>query len=226
MKQIVGSILFLLYSSIVLGVPNAGMLPYAYKNGKAYFLLGLENRIWDRNKPWTKGRSTWVWTDFGGKCDPPDQTEAARYNTDQATLCAAREGTEETRYVFGNKPPLKSGLRNNSQEYDNSVRYLIKNVKNRFTVDQNYEEFFVEVDYIDAQNINNSPSVPSDEKIEWRWMLVQDVLNALQNADSNGFYRFNFQHKQTNKIFPDFASTLRRHDVQNFIQSTILAGEA
>ncbi len=218
--------MFLNPAQLTAAAQNAGILPYAYKDGKAYFLLGLENRTWDRNRPWAKkARSTWVWTDFGGKCDTGDYNEAAQFNTNQETYCAARECTEETRYVFGNKLPLNPLVNKQSQEFKLSLRYWINHVTNKFYIDSFYVQVFAQVDYIYANKLKNAPKVPSYEKDEYRWISVKDVLQALKKPDNNGFFRFAFQHHRTNKLFSYFANTLRREDVQQFIKNTILAQE-
>ncbi len=212
---------------------NAGILPYTFIDSKAYFLLGLENRTWDLNKSWAqKARSTWVWTDFGGKCDPGDYYAEETLGIDQAIYCAARECTEETRFAFGNQLPLQPGLGTRSSEFKKSLNYWIDHLKyDPFDILDSknnllYTQFFAEVDYIDANKIKGTKISLFEEKKEFRWIPVQEVLQALIKSDDKGFFRFKFQYPgRTNKLFPDFAKTLRLADVQQFIYNTILAKE-
>ncbi len=198
-------------------------MPYAYKNGKAYFLFGLENRTWDKGRWTQKAYSKWVWAQFAGHCEVADTAQATQYKTDAATYCAARETTEESRYVFGNKLPLNRFVNKRSQEFKNSIKYWINHITGRFFEGEGYEHFFAEVDYIDPQKLNSGPKVSGYEKQEYKWIKVTDVMNALKNPDKDGFIRFAFQHHRTNKMFPPLAGTLRR--TQNFINNTILAKE-
>lgn len=200
------------------GAQNAGVLPYAKKNDIVFFLFGLEHRQQDVNRGWAKkAGTTWVLADFGGKCDVEDTKDASKYGTDQATLCAAREAAEETRYVFGNNLPLKSGLTKKSSEFDKSVRYFINHMTQVVKIDGYYDQFFAEVDFIDANLFKNSPKVPNYEKEDYTWVKAGDLLKALQNPDPNGFSKIG-----STLIYPTLAKTLRRADVLNFINSLIV----
>lgn len=213
---------------------NAGILPYAYKDGTAYFLFGLEDRYWDKKKglSWTKQpqtRSTWVWNDFGGKCDATDFP--GKIHDEGIEYCAARECTEETRYVFGNALPLSPGLTTSSPEFTNSINYLIKNITKKFEIRNRsgnliYNQFFALVEYIDAEKFTNAPEVPNAEKKRYKWIKVKNVLAMLKTPDKDGFfYRFTFtptKEEVTNKMFPYLVLTLQQRDVQNFITHEIL----
>jgi hypothetical protein len=222
-------ILFVFAYSSSLDAVNGGILPYAYKNGKAYFLFGLENRTWDAGKWWTwVVGGSWVWTDFGGKCDDSDAENAKKHKTDDATYCASRECAEETRYVFGNRLPLRSGLNNTSAEFKNSVSYWIRHITKMFNIADKsgsvfYYQFFAQVDYIDPDNLVKAPKVPSYEKDDYQWILVEDVIKTLESKGADGLYRFSFMRgKPSNKMLPWVANNLLRGDVQKFIKTEIL----
>lgn len=196
------------HSAVIHGARNAGILPYTIKNGTVYFLLGLERR-----------NHLWQWADFGGICDAEDTTDAAKYNTTQARLCAAREAAEETRYVFGNSLPLPQGLTKKSPQFNVSVKYWLSTIKKEFQ-SPHYFQFFAEVDYIDANSLKNSPTVDY-EKVDYLWIDALHFLQAVQNKAADGFYRLPLAHLPSTVLFEKLANTLKQSDVQDFIKQLL-----
>ena len=87
---------------------NAGAFPYAYHQGKIWFLLGQEphkNQTWD---------------DFGGKSDPEDRNDTRK--------TAAREFAEETKGIFGDQKKIYPKL-DESQGFGDRNQYRTYLVK-------------------------------------------------------------------------------------------------
>lgn len=196
------------HSAVIHGARNAGILPYIINDGTVYFLLGLEKR-----------NHLWQWADFGGICDTADTTDATKYNTTQARLCAAREAAEETRYVFGNSLPLPQGLAKKSAQFDASVKYWLSTIKKEFQ-SPHYFQFFAEVDYIDANSLKNSPTVDY-EKVDYLWIDALHLIRAVQNKAGDGFYRLPLTHPRSTILFEKLANTLKQTDVQDFIKQLL-----
>jgi hypothetical protein len=126
--------------------------------------------------------------------------------------------------VFGNEHPIKKGITKKSREFDGSVRYWISKIDPApFKINNQYQQFFAEVDFIEAEQIKKSPEV--HEKEDFLWIKVTNVLEALEAPDIGGSYRLPIQHDKTNKLFPPLAETLRRADVQKYINDKILIHE-
>jgi hypothetical protein len=86
-----------------------GVLPYATKNGKRYYLIGKEHKQtgWD---------GSGKWSDFGG--DPEDETPL---------VGAAREFYEETMGFFGNMTDIVKNLQNSKRvSVPGGYTYLLK----------------------------------------------------------------------------------------------------
>lgn len=82
----------------------AGILPYAFVDGKVYYLLG-------------KDTSSNTWSDFGGKCEPVDSNNPVN--------CAVREFNEETLGIIVDPKTLKSLLHQAPKKVVSRKQYLI-----------------------------------------------------------------------------------------------------
>jgi 8-oxo-dGTP pyrophosphatase MutT (NUDIX family) len=136
---------------------SAGILPFCVHEGKGYFLIGqaIKNKFW---------------SDFGGN---PDKTDPDIYYT------AAREFSEETRYVYG------------IGSLQTSINYILPRLKDhkylRYTAHEKngkYIMYIVEVDYIPAETFNNAPKVPHAEKRTYCWIPAQKFLNHCADQNS------------------------------------------
>lgn len=226
-------------------IHQAGILPYAFHEGKAYVLLGLEYRSHDRGAGWVTNmnpKTYWVWLDFGGKCDSKDSIKAKEIFTANKKpisylyYCALREGAEETAYFFGNDGDI-TGL-SLSELLENSVKYFVKkNPKPKaiLAANKQYYLYFVEVDFINTNDIQQQAQafqgakkgVPQVEKTEWLWVDIEELLETLKKGpDEKGFYRLKSvskEAKQTDadKLYPPFASTLKLDFTQNHLNGLI-----
>ncbi|MBI2774771.1 NUDIX domain-containing protein [Candidatus Dependentiae bacterium] len=159
---------------------DAGILPYYYdENGKAYFLLGKE--------------PNGVWADFGGK------HEQGEYSSETA----AREFSEETRYVFG-KYAGKINLLEKAEksQLKDSVNYI----KGRITAKlehpkKYYIMYLAQVDFIPAEMFTDAPKVPHYEKKDYEWVPAKKFIKAIEmSSDRNNTF---FETKQIRKEFFD-----------------------
>lgn len=191
-KFVFSLMFFILTTPQIEGGASAGILPYAFHNGKAYFLLGLEQRYinpkklpksnWHLTSP---NEGSWVWTDFGGRCDATDNT---------ITRCAARECAEETRGFFGNaisggQLPFKD-IKKTSNKIKKSISFW-QDAINKGTMFQmkatkgDYTMYLVQIDYFD--NIHSIVQIRSQdksflEKEAFLWVDVEEVLSTANNA--------------------------------------------
>ncbi len=160
-KYLVASSLVLL-SHVAHLLPDAGGLPFCYHNSRLWFLIGREGF----------GSAQGQWTDFGGKADKPSEAPMTT---------AAREFTEETRYVFG---------KNN---YGHSIAWFQTHVNLDIQSQWGYHMFLVEVPFIDAGILRHGPAVPHYEKIDYAWVDANDFLNfvALNNSTQKALATYN-----------------------------------
>lgn len=203
MKKIIAT--FCMFLCIPLFAKNAGMLPYTYHQGTVYFLFGYEKR-----------GASFVWTDFGGICDPSDSKDAHNQGVSLSKYCAAREATEETRYIFGdNKLPASSQAKKQS-----SIKNLLSWKSAEFIHDQyEYTQFFVEVPYIDASRFKSGPKVPNFEKMDYQWIKGDELLAKLFKESNPAL------DNRGTKIYHPLLLTLTRNDIKNFIKNLILTSE-
>ncbi len=144
------SLVFSFYSCVSRN--PAGILPYAFYNNQMWILLGQEAQ-WIRN---------YFWSDFGGSADPSDTS---------ITYTAAREATEETRYVYGNG------------NYKQSINYLLPRLSQKYaTKVDSYTMFFAQVDYKDSNLFRNGPTVPHYDKVDYAWIPIRELSTILQEA--------------------------------------------
>ncbi len=157
------------------GVPlvNAGILPYMYDtNGNAYFLIGRE--------------PSGVWADFGGRFEKDDR--------DNITT-AAREFSEETRYVFGKfaKDVEKLEEKFRGKYYlGKSIEYIKPRITAELTHPKGYYKMYLaQVDFIPADVFNNAGKVAHYEKREYAWVPVGQFMEAVHSGKDrwDTFYR-------------------------------------
>lgn len=213
MKKILLLTTLFLITSKLSATVGAGILPYAYKDGKAYFLLGKE-----------QGR----WNDFSGSCDKTeDDTKSFTYSdgtvvsVSKTEYCAAREASEETGFAYGNGNKKKS-MEFFIKKIKNKKRY-VDNIKGNITA---HRMFFVEVPYkkIDTVSIwkNPQPSKNSQEKSAYAWVRVDSLYNATKNFSYTGGNNLNttLDGKQFT-IFGFFASLLQKQPAQQSINEIL-----
>ena len=143
---------------------GGGILPVALKNGKLYFLFGLENELDD-----TQG-----WADFGGG----NEHDESSFDT------AAREGCEELNGFLGCENTIKSRMIKNKIIH---ISYKSSSYKKPYT------SYLFEVDYDEKMPhyYNNNyqffikylPHIKKDlhngllEKMEIKWFSIDDIKN-------------------------------------------------
>lgn len=184
----------LFFSSLAHAYQNAGVLPYYYdKNGKAFFLIGQE--------------PNGVWADFGGRGE----------RSEDPLDTAAREFSEETRYVFGKYADRLENLelRVNQTYLNKSSDYIKHHVTAELLHQKKYYTMFLaEVDFICAEIFNNAYKVPHYEKRSYAWVSVDELMDVVKNSiDRNKTF---YQGKQLRAPFFD---TLKTH--QNNILKTV-----
>jgi hypothetical protein len=172
-KLLIGLSLLLTITGCYSKVPSAGVLPYAYnEQGILCFLIGQE--------------PNGLWADFGGKADPHEKY------TQQV---AVREGSEETRYVYGRYALLKHNRNKevyirSSAALKESKKYLARHLREKLVHPKGYYVMYLaDVDYIPAQEFNCAPKVPHYEKKAYVWVPATELLESLKNsADRNNAY--------------------------------------
>lgn len=166
---------------------SAGVLPYAYnENGVLCFQIGQE--------------PNGLWADFGGKADPHEK------HTHET---AAREFSEETRYVYGRYSLLKHHHNKDiyirpSAAFRESKRYILRRLREKlFHPKGYYVMYLAHVDYIPAQDFTCAPKVPHYEKKAYEWVPVAQLLSELNNATDR-------EHAYINgmKVRPPFYDTI------------------
>lgn len=196
---------------------NAGILPFAYIDGKLYFLFGLEHKF---------RLGGYIWNDFGGICDNTDINDAQKFNTDLINYCAARETTEETRYVFGNKLPLPKKLNQHSQQFKNSISYWLSKITKRFAISKPnqppfYYQHFALVDYIDAAKITHAPTVPHYEKEKYIWIPADKLMQTIDTAQRVDSIQLPIE-AQYKLLSRTLATTLKYNkEVRDYIETLI-----
>lgn len=173
---------------------NAGILPYAKKDGQILFLLGKEAR----------GRHKGQWADVGGK----GRVGESKKET------SIREFTEETGAAFAqfmSKKITKDNAEQLSNDYIESR--IIEGITNpgpkKF-----YTMFLANVDYIEPTKILNNPYGLSDyEKNNFAWVNAKDLLNTLLRnnryledyySGNKAHYNPSFGDKQIRRPFATF----------------------
>ena len=153
--------LVLFVTPFALARPGAGGLPYCYdRQGRLMFLIGQE--------------PNGEWSDFGGSADQGDKT---------VLDTAAREFTEETRYVFGKKALGLKHLCNHAPEgrqKQASIKYLKNNVKMTMShPNGGYVMHLVKVRYIHDWVFGKAKTVPHYEKKDYAWVNAHLLLKAI-----------------------------------------------
>lgn len=164
-------------------VEAAGVLPFCVHKGKGLILIGKQNSY---NGPL-------VWCDFGGFRDKPDQT---------IEYAAAREFSEETRYVFGRLI--------NDYSLEGSINYILPRIKSDWFLKKtsqdrkgkkiDYTMYLVEVDYISAEILKNAKKVPHYEKEDYCWVPADDFLNYFVSTNKSADV---FKEKNMRRVFAD-----------------------
>lgn len=145
--------------------PGGGCLPFTVHYGRVLFLVGKEGY----------GPSKGQWADFGGSAEPKDTS---------VLETAAREGSEETRYVFGD-----GNLRASIQYLQAHSRLHISHANG------GYHMFLVQVPYIQPAIIKHAPKVPHFDKIEYVWVDARDFLGALKHCQQKPFVYHGMQFR-------------------------------
>lgn len=161
-KKIVVIISCLLWASGIIARTSAGILPYAFKRGTVYFLIGKE--------------PNGLWADFGGGAESQDRTTKDT---------AAREFSEETRYVYG-KYALSRNLRKKCGQSckQASVNYIKDHITGGVQHPKRYYEMFLaHVDYIPASTFKRAYKVPHYEKKDYAWVPADRFLSAIRNSE-------------------------------------------
>lgn len=140
---------------------NAGVLPYFFdKSGKAFFLIGRE--------------PNGFWADFGGRAEKDEET----------TITAAREFSEETRYVYGKHAQGVKNLESSkpTEKFLNaSIDYINKRITGKLVHPKGYYVMYLaEVDFIPATVFDSALEVPHYEKTKYSWVSVQKLVNAIR----------------------------------------------
>lgn len=160
------SFIFSCFTSYARELVNAGVLPYFFdKSGKAYFLIGQE--------------PNGLWADFGGNFEKTDAS---------SKMTAAREFSEETRYVFGK---LAAKVKNLEEKVEGKY-YLQKSIDYimpRMTLElihpkKYYRMYLAEVDFIPEDTFKNAFKVPHFEKKDYTWVLVDDFLDSMKKTEN------------------------------------------
>ena len=152
---------------------NAGILPYTYDDhGTAFFLIGKE--------------PSGHWADFGGRGEDADITPLQT---------AAREFSEETRYVFGKwslhknitqekkrkRLLIKKDKKNRSESA--SICYIAPRVTKELVHPQGYYTMYLaRVDFIPAHIFGKAAKVPHYEKRAYQWVPVHAFMEAMEKA--------------------------------------------
>lgn len=176
---------------------NAGILPYYYdKRGVAHFFIGQEHNG--------------TWSDFGGRAEEEDL---------DALDTAAREFSEETRYVFGKKSlgvcNLKSG---HDIKYKRaSIRYI----KSRITGSvmnqrKNYTMYLAQVHHIPAYNFTKARRVPHYEKKDYAWVPASRLIRKIKESEDR--MRTYYDNKRIRKEFADIIKE-HGHKIMRMIES-------
>lgn len=162
---------------------SAGIIPYAYVDGKIMFLLQKYTS--------PRKKNDFGWNDFGGKMDEGD---SSLVNT------AAREFNEETNCIFYineqsvlQNEELNLNDQNNYESYANilrdilpkSVEYYSNKIKSSnipYVYSKNiYISFFVNVIYIPANKISIHEDIHlnyTDKYIrECKWFSLDEIIN-------------------------------------------------
>lgn len=163
----------LLWTSGIVARTNAGILPYTFKRGTVYFLIGKEPNE--------------LWADFGGRAELQDGT------TEDT---AAREFSEETRYVYG-KYELNKKLKKHCGK--SCKLASIDYIKSRITgvashPKEYYEMFLADVDYIPATTFKHAAKIPHYEKKDYAWVPADKFLAVIRDSQDRLETYFGTKH--------------------------------
>ncbi len=141
---------------------SAGILPYYYnKKGVAYFLIGKE--------------PNGVWADFGGGAEQNDQ---------DVLETAAREFSEETRYVYGKYACGYEVKKARYAPYKKaSMDYIESRITGSFTHPRGYYRMYLaQVDYIPVSRFKHAAKVPHYEKRDYAWVPAYEFVEAIHKS--------------------------------------------
>jgi 8-oxo-dGTP pyrophosphatase MutT (NUDIX family) len=189
---------------------NAGILPYAKKNGQIFFLLGKEARGKYKNQ----------WTDVGGKGESKKET-------------GIREFTEETGGVFA-KFIYKRVTKDVAEQFSNDyIDFRITGEVTNPGPKKFYTMFLAEVDYIDPSEILNDPyNLFDHEKSDFAWVNAQDFSSTLlrNNKYLKDYYKGDRAHynpffgdKQIRRAFATyFADPETNKQIKEIIDAALI----